>query len=135
MTAPLTARGWLDGDRLTPAGAAAHAVLTEKVQAQRRRVTNGIVDAEYLQTVDVLRRMAANLGRRTQMTPLCDHPGAVVTQRSRPPRSAAPGEVSGATCPARPEVSARRWIGTAGRRRYRDSTASPAGLLGGAVRS
>jgi hypothetical protein len=34
------------------------------VQAQRRRITNGIVDSEYLQTVDVLRRMAANLGYR-----------------------------------------------------------------------
>jgi DNA-binding MarR family transcriptional regulator len=64
FTAPLTARGWLDGDRLTPTGAAALAELTEKVQAQRRRVTNGIVDAEYLQTVDVLRRMAVNLGHR-----------------------------------------------------------------------
>ena len=61
LTAPLTARGWLDGDRLTPAGALALEQLTEKVQVQRRRVTNGIVDAEYLQTIDVLRRMAANL--------------------------------------------------------------------------
>jgi hypothetical protein len=31
------------------------------MQGQRRRVTNGIVDAEYLQTIDVLRRMAADL--------------------------------------------------------------------------
>lgn len=64
LTAPLTARGWLEGDRLTPAGVAALAELTEKVQAQRRQVTNGIVDAEYLQTVDVLRRMAVNLGHQ-----------------------------------------------------------------------
>jgi hypothetical protein len=64
LTEPLTARGWLDGDRLTPAGATALAGLTEKVQAQRRRITNGIVDSEYLQTIDVLRRMAVNLGYR-----------------------------------------------------------------------
>ncbi|WP_433013124.1 MarR family winged helix-turn-helix transcriptional regulator [Kribbella sp. CA-294648] len=62
FAAPLAERGWLDGDRLTPEGAAALEQLTGKVEAQRRRVTNGIVDAEYLQTVDVLRRMAANLG-------------------------------------------------------------------------
>lgn len=61
---PLTARGWLDGEQLTPAGAAALAQLTEKVQAQRRRITVGIVDAEYRQTIDVLRRMAVNLGYR-----------------------------------------------------------------------
>ena len=61
FTEALTARGWLDDDRLTPAGAVALTQLTEKVHAQRRRVTNGIVDAEYLQTIDVLRRMAANL--------------------------------------------------------------------------
>jgi DNA-binding MarR family transcriptional regulator len=61
LTEPLTARGWLDDDRLTPAGAVALTHLTEKVHTQRRRVTNGIVTAEYLQTIDVLRRMAANL--------------------------------------------------------------------------
>ncbi|TCN39677.1 hypothetical protein EV644_103239 [Kribbella orskensis] len=38
------------------------AAVTEKVQAERRRITNGIVDSEYLQTIDVLRRMAVNLG-------------------------------------------------------------------------
>jgi hypothetical protein len=64
LTDPLTDRGWLDADGLTPAGVAAHAQLREKVQAQRRRITNGIVDAEYLATVDVLRRMAVNLGHR-----------------------------------------------------------------------
>ena len=62
VTEPLTARGWLDdATRLTPAGATALAALTEKVQAERRRITNGIVDSEYLQTIDVLRRMAVNL--------------------------------------------------------------------------
>ncbi len=60
-TEPLVARGWLDGEELTPAGRVALAALAEKVQVQRRRLTNGIVDTEYLQTVDVLRRMAANL--------------------------------------------------------------------------
>jgi hypothetical protein len=43
------------------------------------------------------------------------------------PRSAARGEVSRAAVPARPEVSARRWVGTAGRRRYRGRAACPAG--------
>lgn len=65
LTGPLTERGWLADGGLTPAGVAAHAQLSEKVRAQRRRITNGIVDAEYLQTVDVLRRMAVNLGCRT----------------------------------------------------------------------
>lgn len=61
-TEPLVARGWLDEqDRLTPDGEAALAKLSEKVRAERRRITNGIVDSEYLQTVDVLRRMVANL--------------------------------------------------------------------------
>ena len=66
VTESLTARGWLDGDRLTPAGATALAGLAERVAAQRRRVTNGIVTAEYLQTIDVLRRMAANLGHQAE---------------------------------------------------------------------
>jgi hypothetical protein len=62
VTEPLTARGWLDAEhRLTPAGATVLAALSDKVQAERRRITNGIVDSEYLQTIDVLRRMAANL--------------------------------------------------------------------------
>jgi hypothetical protein len=64
LTAPLTARGWLDDDGLTPAGLAAYEALAEKVHAQRRRINNGIVETEYLQTVDVLRRMAVNLGYR-----------------------------------------------------------------------
>ena len=61
LTEPLITRGWLADDRLTPAGRVALTELTEKVQTERRRITNGIVDAEYLQTIDVLRRMAANL--------------------------------------------------------------------------
>ncbi len=66
VTESLTARGWLDGDRLTPAGATALARLAEKVDAQRRRITNGIVTGEYLQTIDVLRRMAVNLGYQAE---------------------------------------------------------------------
>jgi DNA-binding MarR family transcriptional regulator len=63
----LTTRGWLaNGDQLTPAGATALAALGEKVQAERRRITNGIVDSEYLQTIDVLRRMALNLGHQPE---------------------------------------------------------------------
>lgn len=62
ITGPLVARGWLDeDDRLTRDGEAAFVNLSEKVRAERRRIRNGIVDSEYLQTVDVLRRMVANL--------------------------------------------------------------------------
>lgn len=66
VTESLTDRGWLDGERLTPAGAAALVGLTDKVHARRRRITNGIVDTEYLQTIDVLRRMAVNLGYQAE---------------------------------------------------------------------
>jgi len=58
---PLAERGWLSGDELTPAGRAALDTLTTKVQEQRRRVTAGVSDQEYVATVGVLRRMAANL--------------------------------------------------------------------------
>ena len=63
----LAARGWaaLSGDgraASTPAGAAAHAELLAEVSAHRRRVSQGITAEEYRATVDVLRRMAANLG-------------------------------------------------------------------------
>lgn len=61
VTDPLTARGWLAGDRLTPEGEAALTRLAEQVRAQRGRVTRGVTDSEYRQTVDVLRRMAGNL--------------------------------------------------------------------------
>ena len=61
VTDPLVERGWLSGDHLTPAGAAALEALTTKVQAQRRRVTAGLSDQEYVATVGVLRRMADNL--------------------------------------------------------------------------
>ena len=62
VTDPLAERGWLSGDQLTPAGVEALRELTTKVQAQRRRVIAGVSDEEYLATIGVLRRMAANLG-------------------------------------------------------------------------
>ncbi|MET9313213.1 hypothetical protein ABZX12_15435 [Kribbella sp. NPDC003505] len=58
---PLVRRGWLVRETLTAAGEDALRRLSEKVQEQRRRVTAGISEAEYLVTVDVLRRMAGNL--------------------------------------------------------------------------
>lgn len=58
---PLVERGWLSGDRLTPTGAAALQVLSTKVQTQRKQVTAGVSEDEYLATLGVLRRMAANL--------------------------------------------------------------------------
>ncbi|WP_350279854.1 MarR family transcriptional regulator [Kribbella sp. HUAS MG21] len=58
---PLVERGWLAGDKLTADGERALQALTTKVQAQRRGVTRGITEDEYQATVDVLRRMAANL--------------------------------------------------------------------------
>lgn len=61
LTDPLTERGWLSGDRLTADGEAALRTLTTKVQEQRRRITNGVSDEDYLTTVAVLRRMARNL--------------------------------------------------------------------------
>lgn len=61
VTDPLVERGWLSGDELTPAGRVALEALATKVQAQRRRVTAGVSDQEYLAAVGVLRRMAANL--------------------------------------------------------------------------
>ena len=61
VTDPLVERGWLTGETLTADGQRALQALSTKVQAQRRRVTAGVSDAEYLATVGVLRRMAANL--------------------------------------------------------------------------
>ena len=63
----LCARGWAawsSGDlaNLTQAGATAHAALLAKVSSSRRQVTAGITPDDYLATVEVLRRMAANLG-------------------------------------------------------------------------
>ncbi|HMG31555.1 MAG TPA: hypothetical protein VK585_15700, partial [Jiangellaceae bacterium] len=47
---------------LTRAGITAHAALLAKVSSSRRQVTAGITPDDYLATVEVLRRMAANLG-------------------------------------------------------------------------
>ena len=63
----LAARGWAVLDRngragSTPAGAAAHAELLAEIAGHRRRVAHGITAEEYRATVDVLQRMAANLG-------------------------------------------------------------------------
>jgi DNA-binding MarR family transcriptional regulator len=63
VTNPLVEREWLTGDELTAAGSHALEDLETKVRAQRRRITAGISDQEYLTTVDVLQRMAGNLDR------------------------------------------------------------------------
>jgi len=64
----LVGRGWVErrGDELalTAAGSSLRARLTVLVAAQRRRTTDGISDAEYVATVDVLKRMAGNLATR-----------------------------------------------------------------------
>ena len=57
----LTAKGWLADGRLTDAGRAAHAELTEQVGRFRRQAVEGVSTEEYQATVGVLRRMAANL--------------------------------------------------------------------------
>jgi len=58
---PLTARGWLLDERLTAAGYTALNTLKATVQAQRERVTAGIIGDEYAATIAVLRKMADNL--------------------------------------------------------------------------
>lgn len=64
--ADLETRGWAgptDGNllRLTPRGEAAHTRLRERVGETRRLLVRGVSEGEYVQTVDVLRRMAENL--------------------------------------------------------------------------
>ncbi|NRQ30746.1 winged helix-turn-helix transcriptional regulator [Nonomuraea sp. NN258] len=59
--AGLTARGWLAGAELTPAGRAAHEAISDRVRAFRWKAAEGLTPEEYATTVDVLRRMAANL--------------------------------------------------------------------------
>jgi DNA-binding MarR family transcriptional regulator len=63
----LTARGWIawtgdDRAGLTEAGRAAHADLRRQVGRSRARLAEGISPEEYAATLDVLRRMAVNLG-------------------------------------------------------------------------
>ncbi|MBB4920340.1 MarR family winged helix-turn-helix transcriptional regulator [Streptosporangium saharense] len=61
----LRERGWLHGDpalSLTEEGVRVHEELTGKVTETRARITEGITPEEYTATIDVLGRMAANLG-------------------------------------------------------------------------
>ncbi len=63
----LHARGWMtwtDAEQaaLTEAGSAAHADLRQKVADGRARLAAGITPEEYAATIEVLRRMAVNLG-------------------------------------------------------------------------
>ncbi|WP_344583149.1 MarR family transcriptional regulator [Nonomuraea roseoviolacea] len=57
----LAARGWADGAGLTEEGRRAHTALAEQVGRIRRRAAEGVSREEYAATIDVLRRMAANL--------------------------------------------------------------------------
>jgi hypothetical protein len=62
----LVARGWLteepDGMRLTEAGEAGRVRARERNLRVHERTHDGIDPADYAATVDVLRRMVANLG-------------------------------------------------------------------------
>jgi DNA-binding MarR family transcriptional regulator len=63
----LQVRGWVawsDDQRatLTDAGAAAHADLLRQVSRSRERLSAGITPQEYAATIEILRRMAVNLG-------------------------------------------------------------------------
>jgi len=61
----LVARGWVqgapDGWVITAEGQTAYHRLLDDVTAARERVVEGIDDADLATTVDVLRRVAANL--------------------------------------------------------------------------
>ena len=58
----LRTRGWLtEANALTEIGAARHKQVSERVMANRRRLTEGISAEEYRTVVDVLERMAGNL--------------------------------------------------------------------------
>ncbi len=63
----LQVRGWVAWNdnqhaTLTDAGAAAHADLLRQVSRSRERLTAGITPQEYAATIEILRRMAVNLG-------------------------------------------------------------------------
>jgi hypothetical protein len=61
----LFARGWLQHEprlELTAEGIAGHDAAFRAVQEVRAAITEGISRDEYAATLDVLRRMAANLG-------------------------------------------------------------------------
>ena len=61
----LVAKGWAtrDGELVTTTepGRAAFTEVAGRIHAERRRITDGIPDEEYLRTVETLRHMAANL--------------------------------------------------------------------------
>jgi DNA-binding MarR family transcriptional regulator len=61
----LVAKGWAvrDGDLVatTELGRTGFDEVAARIHADRRRITDGIPDEEYLRTVETLRRMAANL--------------------------------------------------------------------------
>ena len=61
--ADLVAKGWATGDPVTTTdtGKTAFTEVAGRIHAERRRITDGIPDEEYLRTVETLRRMAANL--------------------------------------------------------------------------
>ncbi|SES48355.1 hypothetical protein [Actinokineospora terrae] len=56
-------RGWVEGDRLTPAGERAKAELAARVARVRQAVTDGISEQDYLTTVRTLERMVRNLAQ------------------------------------------------------------------------
>jgi hypothetical protein len=65
-TSELAGRGWLIRDgagqyALSPAGEAAHAAVQEKVYGIRAQFLMGLTEDDYLLTVQMLQRMAANL--------------------------------------------------------------------------
>src|SRR4051812_16849642 len=64
----LIARGWAlrdpaDRFSLSPEGEAARTLLLERVNALRAAIADGITPEQYNTTIDVLSRMAENLGR------------------------------------------------------------------------
>jgi DNA-binding MarR family transcriptional regulator len=66
VTAALARRGWVTRSAegrygLTESGEAAHAAVSERVQATRRAATAGLGADEYQATVRTLRRMAGNM--------------------------------------------------------------------------
>lgn len=68
VTGDLAERGWVSLDNegrytLTPAGLAGHAEVSAATNAIRATFTDGLTEAEYYSTVQVLQRMAANLER------------------------------------------------------------------------
>ncbi|MFE1299155.1 MarR family transcriptional regulator [Streptomyces sp. NPDC058731] len=61
----LVARGWLTEDggmRLTEAGEAGRLRARERNLAVHRRMHEGVAEADFVTTIDVLRRIVANLG-------------------------------------------------------------------------